>query len=205
MVLYGLTLGSRTTNAAFHPRASSLKLKLKLKQRLPFFWRSSSVQAAATDLDATTPKPPVPMTLLAGFLGTGKTTTLQHLLQHPPPGVKIGVVVNDVASVNIDAKLLGSGDSAAGGVIELQNGCACCSIADELFVSIEQLVQDRELDAIVVECKLNGDVVVAVVCVRPVGGWWVGGWRLLYPYAPCITVTPLTRLFSPSWSFPLRP
>jgi hypothetical protein len=171
MVLYGLTLGSRTTNAAFHPRTSSLK------QRLPFFWRSSSAQAAATDLDATTPKPPVPMTLLAGFLGTGKTTTLQHLLQHPPPGVKIGVVVNDVASVNIDAKLLGSGgNSAAGGVIELQNGCACCSIADELFVSIEQLVQDRELDAIVVECKLNGDV---VVCVRPVGGWW--WWRLVYP------------------------
>jgi len=91
--------------------------------------------------------PPVPMTLLSGFLGTGKTTALKHLLENKE-NLKIGVIVNDVASVNIDAKLV-SGQTAD--MVELQNGCACCSLADELFSSVDKLLQGRDLDAIVVE------------------------------------------------------
>ena len=87
------------------------------------------------------------MTLLSGFLGTGKTTALKHLLENKE-NLKIGVIVNDVASVNIDAKLV-SGQTAD--MVELQNGCACCSLADELFSSVDKLLQGRELDAIVVE------------------------------------------------------
>lgn len=90
---------------------------------------------------------PVPMTLLSGFLGTGKTTALKYLLENKE-NLKIGVIVNDVASVNIDAKLV-SGQTAD--MVELQNGCACCSLADELFSSVDKLLQGRELDAIVVE------------------------------------------------------
>lgn len=63
--------------------------------------------------------------------------------------MKIGVVVNDVAEVNIDAKLVAA--SLEGGVVELQNGCACCSLADDLLQSIETLVTKRPLDAVVVE------------------------------------------------------
>lgn len=66
-------------------------------------------------------------------------------------GVKIGIIVNDVASVNIDAKLI-SGTSKDG-MIELQNGCACCSLADELLTAVETLLKRKggELDAVVVE------------------------------------------------------
>jgi G3E family GTPase len=98
----------------------------------------------------------VPITLLAGFLGSGKTTTLENLLKNNE-GQKIGIVVNDVASINIDNKLLANPDvSSSGGTIELQNGCACCSLSDELLTSIEQLMTaedgtQRDFDSIVVE------------------------------------------------------
>jgi G3E family GTPase len=91
---------------------------------------------------------PIPMTLLSGFLGSGKTSALKHLLENTE-GVKIGIIVNDVAAVNIDAKLVSSTNQ---GIIELKNGCACCSLADELLTSVQKLVHNRkDLDAVVVE------------------------------------------------------
>eukprot|EP00554_Chaetoceros_debilis_P007931 CAMPEP_0194080098 /NCGR_PEP_ID=MMETSP0149-20130528/6175_1 /TAXON_ID=122233 /ORGANISM="Chaetoceros debilis, Strain MM31A-1" /LENGTH=537 /DNA_ID=CAMNT_0038761737 /DNA_START=231 /DNA_END=1844 /DNA_ORIENTATION=+ len=100
------------------------------------------------------------MTLLAGFLGSGKTTTLQNLLANKD-GLKIGIIVNDVASVNIDSKLLSNPNSLQEETIELQNGCACCSLADELLTSVEQLTDGgkREFDAIVVELSGVADPV----------------------------------------------
>jgi len=121
----------------------------------------------------------IPITLLSGFLGSGKTSTLQNLLQNTG-GYKVGVVINDVASVNIDAKYILSSFTAvtettnhsittplssllleSSDVVELQNGCACCSLSDELLSSIQTLLtaknttgnnpQPRNLDAIVVE------------------------------------------------------
>ena len=102
----------------------------------------------------------VPMTLLAGFLGAGKTSTLQNLLTNND-GLKIGIIVNDVASINIDSKLLSNPNFSSAGTIELQNGCACCSLADELLTSVEQLMDggNRELDAIVVELSGVADPV----------------------------------------------
>jgi G3E family GTPase len=121
----------------------------------------------------------VPMVLLSGFLGTGKTSALQHLLHSPEHRLKLGVIVNDMAAVNVDAKVLSSsnyypqgGTRVEGGtepvspspsasssspgalpVVQMQNGCACCSLADELYVSVQQLVESSKepLDAIVVE------------------------------------------------------
>ena len=102
-------------------------------------------------------KKQIPTILLAGFLGSGKTTTLKHLLENNS-NIKIGTVVNDVASINIDAKLISSSNldsNESGDSVELQNGCACCSLADELFTSIMTLTQggERELDVIVVELR----------------------------------------------------
>ena len=135
---------------------------------------SSSLRATSSDTTASTDnfdtssknnKKPIPTILLAGFLGSGKTTTLKHLLENNQ-NVKIGTIVNDVASVNIDAKLVSNSDSLkkdtlAEGVIELQNGCACCSLADELFTSVVRLTEGgkRELDAIVVELSGVADPV----------------------------------------------
>jgi G3E family GTPase len=98
---------------------------------------------------------PIPITILSGFLGSGKTTLLQNMLQNKE-GLKIAVVVNDVASVNIDSKLIardsttpssiGSGTSSkSDGMVELQNGCACCSLSDELLTSVSELVTMSDL------------------------------------------------------------
>ncbi|KAK2075863.1 hypothetical protein QBZ16_001605 [Prototheca wickerhamii] len=89
----------------------------------------------------------VPVTMLSGFLGAGKTSLLRHVLQHS--GLKIGCIVNDVAAVNIDAKLIRADQNRAdpssttdlADTIELANGCACCSIADELMLSFANLIE----------------------------------------------------------------
>ncbi len=108
---------------------------------------------STTSPNETSEKEKTPITLLAGFLGSGKTTTLQNLLTNNE-GVKIGVIVNDVANVNIDSKLISNPNVISGEeTVELQNGCACCSLADELIESVRQLTNDgeRELDHIVIE------------------------------------------------------
>jgi len=101
---------------------------------------AKTVRLAKTLLDVT-PPPRVPVVLLSGFLGTGKTTLLKHWLQNFEG--RIGVVVNDVASVNIDAKLVkqqGKGTIADVDTIQLENGCVCCSLGDELLLTIFELM-----------------------------------------------------------------
>mmetsp|Transcript_140160 Transcript_140160/g.349300 ORF Transcript_140160/g.349300 Transcript_140160/m.349300 type:complete len:517 (-) Transcript_140160:22-1572(-) len=104
------------------------------------------------------PAPPkVPVSILTGFLGAGKTTLVGHILRNRE-GMKVGVVVNDVAEANIDSEVLKFDD--ADGIVGLQNGCACCSGRDDLFARLEELVNstgvsklDRQWDRLVVECS----------------------------------------------------
>ena len=88
----------------------------------------------------------VPVTLLSGFLGAGKTSLLQSLLKTAASDadLKVGVVVNDMAAVNIDAKLVhspfeGSGQDQPAEFVEIGDGCVCCSMADELFTTLAEL------------------------------------------------------------------
>jgi len=92
----------------------------------------------------------VPMTILTGFLGAGKTTLLNRILSGNH-GMRVGVLVNDFGSINIDAELVvGVKDN----MISLANGCVCCQIRDDLIESVAKLLARPEtLDYIVLEAS----------------------------------------------------
>jgi G3E family GTPase len=91
---------------------------------------------------------PVPILLVTGFLGAGKTTVVNHLLAHAE-GRRIAAVVNDFGAINIDAELIaGAGD----GVISLTNGCICCSLEGDLLRVLSALLRrDPRPECIVIE------------------------------------------------------
>jgi G3E family GTPase len=83
--------------------------------------------------------PPISVTLLSGFLGAGKTTVLNHLLNHPG-GLRFAIVENEFGAVNIDSQLISRN---SGGVIELTNGCVCCTINADLVKGLQDLAARR--------------------------------------------------------------
>lgn len=89
-----------------------------------------------------------PVTVLSGFLGAGKTTLLRHLLGQAE-GRKWAAIVNDVAAINVDAQVVAGAGAAR--VVELGNGCVCCSVRDSLAETIAELAAQRTYDHILVE------------------------------------------------------
>ena len=91
---------------------------------------------------------PVPILLVAGFLGAGKTTVVNHLLAHAE-GRRIAAVVNDFGAINIDAELI---TGASDGVVSLNNGCICCSLEGDLLRTLAALLRrDPRPEFIVIE------------------------------------------------------
>ena len=108
---------------------------------------SPSATDAVTALDALSSQP-LPVTILTGFLGAGKTTLLNHILTNQQ-GVKTAVLVNEFGEIGIDNDLIvATGDD----MVELSNGCICCTINGELLDAVYRLLQRPEkLDYLVVE------------------------------------------------------
>ena len=93
---------------------------------------------------------PVPVTLLSGFLGAGKTT-LRNRILNGDHGLRVGVLVNDFGAVNIDADLI---EGVEENTINLSNGCVCCEVRDDLVSSLEELLlRRREIDYVILEAS----------------------------------------------------
>jgi len=96
----------------------------------------------------TPPKTGIPVTILTGFLGAGKTTLLNHILGNQK-GLKVAVLVNEFGEIGIDNDLIVTTSDA---MVELSNGCICCSINGELMDAMDRLLaQPQPLDYVIVE------------------------------------------------------
>ena len=96
----------------------------------------------------------IPVTVVTGFLGSGKTTLISHLMQNPG-GKRLAVVVNEFGDVGVDGEILKScaiPNCPAENIMELANGCICCTVADDFIPTIEQLMKlDPQPEHILIE------------------------------------------------------
>lgn len=101
----------------------------------------------------------IPVTVLSGYLGAGKTTILNHVLNNRE-GLKVAVIVNDLSEVNIDAGLIRDGGGLSRTeekLIEMSNGCICCTLRDDLLQEVERLARDNRFDYILIESTGIGE------------------------------------------------
>lgn len=96
----------------------------------------------------------LPVTVLSGFLGAGKTTLMNHVLNNRQ-GLKVAVIVNDMSEVNIDADLIRDGGANLSRtdekLVEMTNGCICCTLRDDLLKEVRALAESDRFDYLLIE------------------------------------------------------
>ncbi|SDM71002.1 GTPase, G3E family [Catalinimonas alkaloidigena] len=95
----------------------------------------------------------IPVTVLSGFLGAGKTTVLNHVL-HNRQGLKVAVIVNDMSEVNVDAQWVQNQTQLSRTdekLVELSNGCICCTLREDLMIEVEKLARMNKFDYLLIE------------------------------------------------------
>ena len=95
------------------------------------------------------------VTVFCGFLGAGKTTVLSHMLNNRE-GKKVAVIVNDMSEINIDAAMIKSDVSlnySEEKLIEMSNGCICCTLRENLLLEVNKLAKDNKFDYLVIESR----------------------------------------------------
>lgn len=93
----------------------------------------------------------IPVTVLSGFLGSGKTTILNHILQ-TKKDLRVALIVNDMAEVNIDGQQVGDKiTKTEEKLVQIQNGCICCTLREDLFNEVKKIAEEQKYDYLIIE------------------------------------------------------